>query len=66
MPSHIYSMVGLWEESIAANLSALDVRNDYFHASDFIVYAQLQLAQDARRAPRSSGPGRSSRRARRD
>jgi tetratricopeptide (TPR) repeat protein len=48
MPSHIYSMVGLWEESIAANLSALDVRNDYFHASDFIVYAQLQLAQDAR------------------
>ena len=48
MPSHIYSMVGLWEESIASNLSALEVRKDYHHASDFIVYAQLQLAQDAK------------------
>ena len=48
MPSHIYSMVGLWEESVASNLSALEVRKDYFHASDFIVYAQLQMAQDGR------------------
>lgn len=46
MPSHIYSMVGLWEDSIASNLSALEVRNDYCHAVDFIVYAHLQLAQD--------------------
>jgi hypothetical protein len=48
MPSHIYSMVGLWEESIASNLSALEIRPDYYHASDFTVYAHLQLAQDAR------------------
>jgi tetratricopeptide (TPR) repeat protein len=48
MPSHIYSMVGLWEESVASNLSALEARKDYFHASDFIVYAQLQMAQDAK------------------
>src|SRR5712672_3892750 len=48
MPSHIYSMVGLWEESIAANASALEIQPDYYHASDFTVYAHLQLAQDAK------------------
>src|SRR5262245_23821508 len=46
MPSHIYSMVGLWEESIASNASALEIQPDYYHASDFTVYAHLQLAQD--------------------
>jgi hypothetical protein len=48
MPSHIYSMVGLWEESIASNASALEIQPDYYHASDFSVYAYLQLAQDAK------------------
>jgi tetratricopeptide (TPR) repeat protein len=48
MPSHIYSMVGLWEESIASNRSALQVQKDYYHAMDFMVYAHLQLAQDAK------------------
>jgi tetratricopeptide (TPR) repeat protein len=48
MPSHIYSMVGLWEESIASNRSALQVQNDYYHATDFMVYAHLQLGQDAK------------------
>jgi tetratricopeptide (TPR) repeat protein len=48
MPSHIYSMVGLWEESIASNRSALEVQRDYYHAIDFTVYAHLQLAQDAK------------------
>jgi tetratricopeptide (TPR) repeat protein len=48
MPSHIYSMVGLWEESITSNASALEVQPDYYHASDFTVYAHLQLAQDAK------------------
>jgi len=48
MPSHIYSMVGLWEESIASNTSALEIQPDYYHASDFTVYAHLQLAQDAK------------------
>jgi tetratricopeptide (TPR) repeat protein len=46
MPSHIYSMVGLWEESITSNTSALEIQPDYYHASDFAVYAHLQLAQD--------------------
>jgi hypothetical protein len=48
MPSHIYSMVGLWEESIASNASAIEIQPDYFHAADFSVYAHLQLAQDAK------------------
>jgi tetratricopeptide (TPR) repeat protein len=48
MPSHIYSMVGLWEESIASNASAIEIQPDYYHAADFSVYAFLQLAQDAK------------------
>jgi tetratricopeptide (TPR) repeat protein len=48
MPSHIYSMVGMWEESIASNSSALEIQPDYYHAADFSVYAHLQLAQDAK------------------
>ena len=51
MPSHIYSMVGMWQESIASNRSALQVQPEYHHATDFIVYAQLQLAQDAQAKP---------------
>jgi tetratricopeptide (TPR) repeat protein len=46
MPAHIYSMVGLWEDSIASNLSALEIQPDYYHAADFTVYAHLQLSQD--------------------
>jgi tetratricopeptide (TPR) repeat protein len=46
MPAHIYSMVGMWEDSIASNLSALEIQPDYYHAADFTVYAHLQLAQD--------------------
>ena len=48
MPSHIYSMVGLWEESIASNMGSLEIQPDYYHAYDFAVYAALQLGQDAR------------------
>jgi tetratricopeptide (TPR) repeat protein len=48
MPSHIYSMVGMWEDSIASNRSALEIQPDYYHATDFLVYAHLQLAQDAK------------------
>jgi tetratricopeptide (TPR) repeat protein len=48
MPAHIYSMTGLWEDSITSNLSALEIQPDYYHAADFTVYAHLQLAQDAK------------------
>src|SRR6266702_8607518 len=29
MPSHIYSMVGMWQESVASNISAIKVANEY-------------------------------------
>jgi tetratricopeptide (TPR) repeat protein len=48
MPAHIYSMTGLWEDSIVANLSAMEIQPDYYHAADFAVYAYLQLSQDAK------------------
>ena len=48
MPSHIYSVVGMWEASIASNQSSLEIQPDYYHAYDFSVYAALQLAQDAK------------------
>src|SRR5438552_5063810 len=61
MPSHIYSMVGMWEESVTSNVRAVAVSNDYMakakldgtlaqipHAYDFMAYAYLQLGQDAR------------------
>jgi tetratricopeptide (TPR) repeat protein len=48
MPSHIYSMVGLWEDSITSNMGSLEIQPDFYHAYDFAVYAALQLGQDAR------------------
>ncbi|MEP7298482.1 MAG: hypothetical protein ABI702_20045 [Burkholderiales bacterium] len=57
MPSHIFTRVGAWQDSIATNRRSADVAkkdNDgtgAFHAADYMVYAQLQLGrdQDARR-----------------
>ena len=61
MPSHIYSMVGMWEASIASNLASIAVAKEYAekskldgvlagvpHAYDFMQYAYLQLGQDAK------------------
>jgi tetratricopeptide (TPR) repeat protein len=46
MPSHIYSMLGMWEESIESNINAVEAAKGYVHAIDFMVYAHLQLGQD--------------------
>ena len=52
MPSHIFTRVGHWRESIASNLiSAKTAKDDnepddQLHAMDYLVYAHLQLAQD--------------------
>ena len=61
MPSHIYSMVGMWEQSIVSNQRAIAVSNEYMtrakldgvligvpHSYDFMAYAYLQLGQDAK------------------
>jgi len=46
MPSHVYSMLGMWQDSIKSNKAALSVAKGYAHALDFMVYAYLQMAQD--------------------
>ena len=52
MPSHIFTRVGYWKESIASNAEAARIAkaerepDDQLHASDYMVYACLQLGQD--------------------
>ena len=52
MPSHIFTRVGYWKESIAANLASVSAakatseRGDQLHGQDYLVYAYLQLCQD--------------------
>jgi tetratricopeptide (TPR) repeat protein len=52
MPSHIFTRVGLWQESAGTNGRASAAatgeaeRSDRLHALDYLVYASLQLARD--------------------
>ncbi|HYN88262.1 MAG TPA: hypothetical protein VER55_07020, partial [Ardenticatenaceae bacterium] len=50
MPSHIFTRVGRWQESIESNSTSAEVDADStfnsHHAYDYKVYAHLQLAQD--------------------
>ncbi len=60
MPSHIYSMLGMWKESIASNQASLSVARAYAarnfppgtatvaeaHGLDFMEYAYLQLGME--------------------
>ena len=52
MPSHIFTRVGYWNESISSNAEAARVAkeakdfHDQLHAMDYEVYAYLQLGQD--------------------
>jgi len=52
MPSHTFTRVGYWQESIDANLAAAAASRregqtaEELHASDYLVYAYLQTAQD--------------------
>ncbi len=59
MPSHIFTRLGLWDESIAANLAAAGAARAYaakrhrqateseeLHGLDYLVYSYLQEAQD--------------------
>jgi tetratricopeptide (TPR) repeat protein len=50
MPSHIFSRVGQWQDSIDSNLrsrAASTADRDVYHAIDYLVYASLQLARDS-------------------
>src|ERR1700704_3657525 len=52
MPSHIFTRVGYWKDSIASNVESSRVAkeskdlHDQLHAMDYLVYADLQLGQD--------------------
>lgn len=59
MPSHIYSILGRWEDSLRSNQGAVKASREYAaanapgttfsqepHAQDFMAYAYLQLGKD--------------------
>jgi tetratricopeptide (TPR) repeat protein len=52
MPSHIFTRLGTWEDSAATNRRATEAAkkggepDQAYHASDYTVYAYLQLARD--------------------
>jgi len=59
MPSHIYSILGMWQDSVRSNLASKASADNYEaknfpdtthpgvpHMSDFLVYAYLQMARD--------------------
>jgi tetratricopeptide (TPR) repeat protein len=59
MMTHIYTRLGLWEESIEWNLASAEagwelctqsgvIFNDYPHALDYLAYAYLQRGEDER------------------
>ena len=66
MPSHIFTRLGLWQESIDSNLvsEASAQKNNApgneLHAKDYLIYAYLQGAQDreAHKALEAPPPGR--------
>jgi tetratricopeptide (TPR) repeat protein len=61
MPSHIFTRLGMWDESVASNRAAADAARAYMamrhrdaieaeelHALDYMVYSYLQQAQDSK------------------
>jgi tetratricopeptide (TPR) repeat protein len=66
MPSHIFTRLGLWQESIHSNLSSAasaeknNAPGNELHAKDYLIYAYLQGAQDheAKKALEAQPQGR--------
>lgn len=56
MPSHIFTRLGLWDDSISSNLAAREAARqqgetgEELHAMDYLVYAYLQSGRDAEAA----------------
>jgi tetratricopeptide (TPR) repeat protein len=67
MPSHIFTRLGLWQESIDSNLASAasakknNAPGNELHAKDYLIYAYLQVAQDreAKKALEAPPTGRS-------
>ena len=53
MPSHIYTRLGMWDQSIASNLAARKAAHaqgdtgEELHAMDYLTYAYLQLGRES-------------------
>lgn len=50
MPSHTFTRLGYWEDSISSNVAVLKISPDIvnrLHSLDYMVYAHLQLGQDS-------------------
>jgi tetratricopeptide (TPR) repeat protein len=59
MPSHVFILLGMWDESIASNLSSAEAALNFeqaqgkgvwdqrLHAMDYLIYAYLQQGRDA-------------------
>ncbi len=56
MPSHIFTRLGMWDDSIQSNLAAQNAARqqgdvgEELHAMDYLVYAYLQTGQNAQAA----------------
>jgi tetratricopeptide (TPR) repeat protein len=52
MPSHIFTRVGYWKDSIVSNIASVraaradKAASDQLHGQDYMVYAYLQIGQD--------------------
>jgi tetratricopeptide (TPR) repeat protein len=52
MPSHIFTRLGLWQESVDSNIASaraaekVGMAGEQLHASDYMEYAYLQMGQD--------------------
>ena len=52
MPSHIFTRVGAWTESVSTNARSAEAAkrdgdfDEYLHAMDYMVYGELQMARD--------------------
>jgi hypothetical protein len=57
MPSHIFTRLGLWDDSIASNVAAREAARqqgdtgEELHAMDYLVYAYLQSGREKDAAP---------------
>ena len=50
MPSHIFTRVGYWKDSVESNRASFNATKDLgtrLHALDYMTYAYLQMGQDA-------------------
>jgi tetratricopeptide (TPR) repeat protein len=59
MPGHIFARLGMWQEDIDSNVASVAASHaaearrqsgamDQFHSDDFLLYAYLQVGQDAK------------------